>query len=430
MEMLDLLRHMIFSTIECTLFLWAIAVPLPRKTDRSSFLILPVYVAIRCILLHSFFIHRAIYESIITGSLLYFYLSRNYKLEKSNAALLSYFFAILVKASSTLFLKLRIFTGLELVLGVQLSYYIAGGIGSVLKACIMCYLRKRMHLLSSMRVHKMQIMVLALNYLALICIRAYGEPNDSLLLAALGSESVVMAVMSSLLLLASLNVVVFSSFLQEQNNLARLQWIMKNQQALYAEHLENDKVLRRISHDLKHYAAAIEGMGDTEHIRAILQGIGEELKPFDLTVYTGHPVLDSILTKKNNEAQKDEIRMQIYVDFSGAGFLADLDVCAIFGNALDNALEACRKIRDPEKRQILVKTMCQDSFVIVHITNYYEAPIEQGLFSTKPDPQDHGLGLQSIKNSVERYNGNVQMEFENGLFSLKILIPYPSNLAV
>ena len=87
-------------------------------------------------------------------------------------------------------------------------------------------------------------------------------------------------------------------------------------------------------------------------------------------------------------------------------------------------------LADPEKRQILVKTMCQDSFVIVHITNYYEAPIEQGLFSTKPDPQDHGLGLQSIKNSVERYNGNVQTEFENGLFSLKILIPYPSNLAV
>jgi sensor histidine kinase regulating citrate/malate metabolism len=107
-------------------------------------------------------------------------------------------------------------------------------------------------------------------------------------------------------------------------------------------------------------------------------------------------------------------------------FMDVMDICTVFGNALDNAIECAEKIPENEKRLIYVSVFSQKSFVVVRFENYYEGDLlfEGGLpATTKGDRNFHGYGIKSIKHVAEKYGGTVAIKTEKNWFELRIIIP-------
>ncbi len=133
-----------------------------------------------------------------------------------------------------------------------------------------------------------------------------------------------------------------------------------------------------------------------------------------------------MLAAKGMECQKEGIELTSVADGTLLEFMDVMDICSIFGNALDNAIECEKKIDEAEKRMIHLHLSSRHEFVVIKIENYYEGDIrfERELpVTTKKDKEFHGYGLKSLKYTVHQYHGEVDIRAENHWFSLRILIP-------
>ena len=152
----------------------------------------------------------------------------------------------------------------------------------------------------------------------------------------------------------------------------------------------------------------------------------EEIRQYETQNKTGNEVLDTLLGAKGIECQKEEIELTCVADGSLLEFMDVMDICSIFGNALDNAIECEKKLAEPEKRMIHLHVSSKRNFLIIKIENYYEGKIqfEQELpVTTKEEKEFHGYGLKSLKYTVHRYKGEVDISTEHNWFRLRILIP-------
>ena len=101
-----------------------------------------------------------------------------------------------------------------------------------------------------------------------------------------------------------------------------------------------------------------------------------------------------------------------------------VDMCIILSNALDNAIEANRKIEDPEKRYIKLKMHGDETYSAISVSNPAAAApvrVNQHSYATsKKDAGNHGFGLKSIESTAKKYGGEMLTKFEDGVFSLII----------
>lgn len=190
-----------------------------------------------------------------------------------------------------------------------------------------------------------------------------------------------------------------------------------------------DDDLRRLHHDLKNHLIVLQSMIDDnrnagEYILKLMQGMAG----YERLVETGNKILNGLLSEKIQTAEKEQIEVNACFDFRAGAFIDDLDVCAIFGNAMDNAIEASRRVQDPEKRCILVKCSADSENLVISFMNYYEGNLNSDgkrLLTTKTGHM-HGIGLNSILRSVEKYGGTMVADaddFHN--FILTVFIPIP-----
>ena len=155
----------------------------------------------------------------------------------------------------------------------------------------------------------------------------------------------------------------------------------------------------------------------------------DSIKIYESIVKSGNEVLDTILTEKSLYCKERGITVSCVADGSQMGFINTIDLYAILGNALDNAIEAVEKFKHEEKRQIDVLIYRQQQFLVMNIINptkeklVYEENLPR---TTKADRYHHGFGLKSIQYMVKKYDGFLNISEEDGCFSLKILIPIPS----
>jgi sensor histidine kinase regulating citrate/malate metabolism len=152
----------------------------------------------------------------------------------------------------------------------------------------------------------------------------------------------------------------------------------------------------------------------------------EEIHQFEDLNRTGNPVLDTIVTSKSILCHKEGITLHCVADGKTLDFMDPMDLSALFGNILDNSMEAVRKIPDPEQRLIRLAVSRKKGFVRIVAENRYDGEIvfRQGLpLTSKQDPGYHGYGVSSIKNTVEKYGGSTRIQTREGWFCLNILIP-------
>ena len=139
---------------------------------------------------------------------------------------------------------------------------------------------------------------------------------------------------------------------------------------------------------------------------------------------TGNGIVDAILTEKQEKATT----VNTAIKFDGAvaaSAIAATDLCVIFGNTLDNAIEACEKLQIDKEKTISVVCKCSNGFMFLTITNPIDENIEiynNTIQTTKQDKSNHGFGLFSLHKAIDKYDGTLNISCDNCLFKCEVVL--------
>ena len=171
-------------------------------------------------------------------------------------------------------------------------------------------------------------------------------------------------------------------------------------------------------HDLKHQ---IRRIGAKSSVSAdALAEMENIISVYDSRVKTGNEALDIILTEKSLLCNSEHITLSCIADGKLLSFMSDGDIYAMFGNLVDNAIEAVMKLKE-EDRSIGLKIDGECGIVHVSIYNRYAGEIrfDGGMPLTgKADRSAHGYGLRSVAMLVEKYGGEMSIDANGGVFSV------------
>ncbi len=196
-------------------------------------------------------------------------------------------------------------------------------------------------------------------------------------------------------------------------------------QDYYRDRMKDEERVRGIYHDLKNHLLVLQARTeDGQELRRSVQGLQEQIGAYEDYYHTGNEFLDIILRDKAGKAQERKIAFSAMLSMEDSAFLDPLDISTIFGNALDNAIEASEKLPE-ERRAIVAKAGRIRDILVVSVENNALPEAAPSLKTTKRDERAHGFGLPNIRKAVERYGGQCSVRAREGQFLLKIMIPVP-----
>ncbi len=208
-----------------------------------------------------------------------------------------------------------------------------------------------------------------------------------------------------------------------------LQNVVDLQYANYRQSQEAIDLVNRKYHDLKHQITALRADLGREKKLACLDQLERDIRVYESRSETGNQVLDAILTAKSARCLEEGIAFTCLADGSALDFMGVAEISALFGNALDNAIEGVEKLSDPEQKMIHLSVSRRQGFLCVRVENRCADGVVTGgelPRTTKADKDSHGYGLKSIRATAEKYGGSVTVRAADGWFTLGILIPIPS----
>ena len=179
-------------------------------------------------------------------------------------------------------------------------------------------------------------------------------------------------------------------------------------------------------HDLKHQLEDLKRQGAGKNQELLIDNIESELTEYSPSIETGNQVLDALLDSRQALCRRRQIVITAVADGKLLDFMHVADICAIFGNALDNAIESVVTAEDVTKRLIHLEVTMKKQFVAILIENTCEMPVQivDGMPKTRhKDKTDHGYGTRSICHTVQKYGGSTLFSAKDQWFTLQILIP-------
>lgn len=200
----------------------------------------------------------------------------------------------------------------------------------------------------------------------------------------------------------------------------------KEQMQLEYYKIMNDKEenVRKINHDIKNNLQVIYTLKSKEDKEKLVEKIMDNLKKYELVKYSSNDILNIVLNTKINEARNKDIDIEIELK-KQIDFIEDLDISNLFSNILDNAIENTDKAKD---KKIDLKVNKKLNYVVIKCINTYDGKIKmknKSIITTKKD-DNHGYGLKIIKDIVKKYNGEINLEYDENKFTINIMLPEKS----
>lgn len=167
-------------------------------------------------------------------------------------------------------------------------------------------------------------------------------------------------------------------------------------------------------------------------IRDYLNSLGMEYKGLFTNVETGNMAIDAVVGIKKSYALSKGINLSTEIFIPKDMNCDSMDMVIILGNLLDNAIEACEKLKDNKNIKLVIKYSFNN--IIISIENTYNGKLgkaegdnEQSKLpkTTKGDFIHHGIGLQNVRNIVSKYNGDMSWSANNNIFKTDVLIYQP-----
>ena len=192
------------------------------------------------------------------------------------------------------------------------------------------------------------------------------------------------------------------------------------------------QTMRAWRHDYHNHIQSIKAMlamKKFEELDAYLGTLEQDLDSIDIAIRTGNVGLDAILSSKVSIARKNNIEVNCTAKVPDQLKISDVHLCAIVGNLLDNAIEACEKIKSEEGNQfpqkfirIYIGMFKQQLYISVsNSTNAKHRRRLNELVTSKLG--EHGFGLRRIDKIAEQYDGFVNRKNEPGIFATEVMLP-------
>ncbi|MBU5314541.1 GHKL domain-containing protein [Tissierella carlieri] len=206
--------------------------------------------------------------------------------------------------------------------------------------------------------------------------------------------------------------------------------LMQQQNKYYEKQLElmreSLKSIKTIKHDLKNHMTSLYVLVEEdkkEELLEYLSGVIEVFNNKEGLASTGNTVIDSIINFKLQEAEKEKIAVNIDLNIPKELKIPSFDITIILGNLLDNALNAVKKLE--KNRYIDIKIKYTKGRLILKIDNSFDGTIikEKGkIITSHRDKNNHGLGLESVKTVLEKYNGVIEFKYDSNKFHTALLM--------
>ena len=185
--------------------------------------------------------------------------------------------------------------------------------------------------------------------------------------------------------------------------------------------------IRGWRHDYRNHIQVMKALaakGDLAGIQAYLDELDTDLNTVDTVIKTGNAMADAILNSKISLAKSRHIPVQADAHIPVKLRMSELDLCVILGNLFDNAIEASLALPE-DQRLIRVYMDMKGTQLYISFTNYTAGKKQRKLgrrFATTKG-EDHGFGLVRIDNIIDKLDGYLTRNSEDGAFTTEILIP-------
>ncbi len=240
----------------------------------------------------------------------------------------------------------------------------------------------------------------------------------------------VFAVMAccTLVVVTLMQIVVLSqnAYIKKSNDMYKEHVALQKQH--YEHMLLQYEELRKFRHDVKNHMLALNSMctsEDNSQIKKYLSQLTNEVSSKKPVEYTGNRELDAVIAPFVLEAESKNIKVQFKGRVSDNVAIDMFDMCTIISNLLNNAIEACEKIQE-DKRIIEFEIAGYNSQIFISVCNSYDMESiinqKQKFITTKEDKLNHGIGLENVRRTVKKYDGDMRISQENERFIVSINI--------
>lgn len=195
----------------------------------------------------------------------------------------------------------------------------------------------------------------------------------------------------------------------------------------YAEVENMYRQIRGWRHDYRNHIQVLDSyakLGDIDSLRTYLKELSIDLNSVDMVLKTGNKMTDVILNSKISLAKSRNITVRADAHVPVSLTTSEIDLCIIMGNLFDNAIEACMQLPE-EKRLIRIYMDMKNTQLYLSITNttaQKKQRKENGRFRTNKG-YGHGYGLVRVDTIVERNQGYISRNSEDGAFTTELLLP-------
>lgn len=207
------------------------------------------------------------------------------------------------------------------------------------------------------------------------------------------------------------------------------QLTIEHLEAEMAQHQRQIDDINKLSHDMRNHLATLAAMSGSREAEAYIATLNQRFAPIAVQRISGCAVLDVLLARKMDECSRVGASLipcisQDAIDALNA--IASPDLCTLYGNLLDNAIEAVSSLPSADQKTITLRTNLRGCFLLIRTENHFlgeRRPHGNVFFTTKADANAHGYGLRSIRDCVNNLGGEMTLSAENRLFIVNILLP-------
>lgn len=246
------------------------------------------------------------------------------------------------------------------------------------------------------------------------------------------SESIWILVASTVLFLA--NIVVYVIYEKAEKNTQKLMELelahQKNEIDMQYLNLieKKNQSMQVMAHDYKNHFLTISSMTDSPEIKEYINGLLGEISKLNNMGKTQNRLLDVILSKYTSICEEKNIELEIDIVTDNLSIMNNNDISSLFNNLLDNATESAEK--SESKKMLIQITNVMNSYRKIAVINSCDtAPLTKNgeLITTKKNKEAHGLGTKSIKKIVDKYDGELDWEYDESSKQFKFTILIPIN---
>ena len=368
--------------------------------------------------------------NVFSNLILFFLLTGMYSLTwKLRFIAVVYIYAILISVETITIIMFSIVDLNPLMDGIDIELILSLTISKILSYIVVL-------VISNFKMLKARINISPLHWFAVVSI-PLGTLFTTFMLMIESNKNNFVQIFISIAILFLINIFVFylydvllqsyqekmeRNLLKQQNNAYIKQLKIINQSQ------ENFKIIR---HDIKLHISALQALIEKNNNALALDYIQTTYNLINYSneyAKSGNAEVDSILNYKIHEAKKQGIEVNLNLHIPEKLNIQPIDFIIVLGNLLDNAIEATSKLKEDKKIEASIEL--DRNVLYVSVINSFQGELlykDNKLITTHKDKESHGLGLNSVRKSTEKYNGTMNINHTDKIFCIDVLLYNPDN---